>query len=377
MIEPLPSDPFTRLNVLLGLPNVTFTEINQGVRGIPVPLGILDAATLQKELTNLRLLRRDSGLAVADREIINEFTAGFEVQTLSFRENIARFLIGSSSTEAVSANSAQQVTAERLVIPTGARASSAFVNLANADVDDTPANLVLTPAPVLDELVGVGDGTGGTGTGDFALAFKPFILTDLRRLQEINPTTGQIVRNYSFNTTAPTAANEAQISLGATATSGQITLFQAVGSGNELRADYVPTHQLEEDLNAGSPDMILDPLFGRIRFPNLNGATDPLRAGQAVLLTYRYDRRAGTRLRPFTQLQFEGEARIVQQGGIGVNFIWDIPSTTIAVTNDDVTFGTDDFTRGTLRLSINDAGGTDRFGTVLWADENQARSVAA
>ena len=41
-------------------------------------------------------------------------------------------------------------------------------------------------------------------------------------------------------------------------------------------------------------------------------------------------------------------------------------------TDDALTFGADDFVTGTLKMNINDNGGTDRFGTLELFDEDEA-----
>lgn len=380
-LQPRSPDNFTRENLLLGFSQVQFRPLDPatGQLGVPVPLGILSGEELQKEINVIELNDGSAGTITVAREVLSSLKPSFSIETFNFRADLAQYIFGAQSITAQVANPAQPVVDEPIVIPTGAAASSVFLPLVNGDIDPTAANLTLTAQPLVDELVGNGDGTTGTTLGDFELRYKPNVLGDITRLQEIVTATGVVVRTFVPQAGVPAGANEAQVEVGATATSGQMAFFQNVASGNEIRADYAPTFDLVEDINAVSPDMVLDPLLGRINFPNLDpgpasSTVDALKAGQPVHLDYLYNRKAGYTLQPFTQGggAFLGQATINHLPDIGINFIWDVPSVSIRIDDNALTFGSDDFGVGTLVLNLNDSGGSTRFGTMLLASERQA-----
>lgn len=377
-LEARAPDTFTKDNLLLGFSQIEFTPLIAGVSGTPVPLGILSGQELQKEINVLELNDGAAGTITVAREVLSSLKPSFQFELFNFRSDIAMYVFGAPAVTPQVADAATAITDESVIVPLGANAARIFLPLVNGDVDETPGNLTLTCAPIVNELVGVGDGILGTVDGDFTLAFKPAILGDITRLEEVDSSTGAVIRVFVPQAGEPTGALEAQVAVGATATSGEIDLFQAVAIGNELRADYLPSFNLEEDENAASPDMLLDPLLGRIRFPNLDPAgpstTDPLGVGQGVLLDYEYNRKASVLLKPFTQGggTYSGSATIKHLPDIGINFIWNIPSVSIRIDDSGLTFGADDFGVGTLVMNINDAGGSDRFGTMTLADEIQA-----
>lgn len=126
-------------------------------------------------------------------------------------------------------------------------------------------------------------------------------------------------------------------------------------------------------------DFVVDPYLGRIRFVDPSGPDNsPFRTTgdeQPLLVDYTYNRKAGATFKPGTQREFNGVARIRHLPDIGINFIWDVPSAQIQLTDDPVTFDTANFATATLALNILDAGGTDRFGTITrWASETEAAS---
>lgn len=376
-IEPLPSDQFTRGHLLFGLPVVEFTPaLAAGGFGVPVLMGILGSASLEKTVETIKLNRGDSGPLTVDREVVSLFEPELAITTFNFKSDAARYVFGSDVVTAIIADAAAQITDEEIVIQTGADAARVFLDLDQADVDDTPANLTLTCAPIAAETVTNVTGDGTTA-GDYKLAFKPLVLGDVTLLRELD-SSGALVRTFVPQAGAPAGATEAQLVVGLGATSGELTFFQAVQAGNTIEATYTPSHDLEEDVDAASPDMILDPFLGRIRFPNLDSfavpdGTSALRQGQGVLLDYQYNRKSGVTFQPGRQNQVDGKMKIkLLSSPVGSNFVWTVPSATILQTDDALEFSSESFATGSLRIKINDAGGQDRFGSMVFSNEAQA-----
>ena len=376
-LETRAPDTFTKDNLLLGFSQVEFRPLlSTGQLGTPVLLGILSGEELQKEVNVLELPDGAAGTITVAREVLSSLKPSFQFELFNFKAEIAQYVFGSGSITFQTANAAEAVTDEPITIPTGADAANTFLPLVNGDVDPTPANLTLTCAEVTEVISG--DGTGTT-LGDYQLANKVLVFGDVTSATENVSATGALVRTFTPVGIAPAGATELHVDDGLAATSGQLETFQAVPAGNEIRITYTPSFNLVEDENAASPDMLLDPLLGRIRFPNLDtlaapDGTSALRQGQPVLLDYEYNRKSGAVLKPFTQGggTYLGAATIKHLPDIGINFIWDVPSVSIRIDDNALTFGADDFGVGTLVMNLNDAGGTDRFGSMTLASEPQA-----
>jgi len=368
-IESRPSDQFTKDNLLIGFSVVEFTRaLPGGGFDAPVQIGILSGEELQKEVETLQLQRGDSGTLTVDRELISSVEVTMQLEVFNFRADIAEFIFGSTDGVVVSADAAASVVDDAFVIPNnGADAERTFVDLSNGDIDEsTFVGTSVTCATITDEAVGTGDGTTGSTLGDFELDFKPLVVGDVASIT---------VGGVSFTPVAIGAAasgNEVEVDVGATATSGQLE-FNVGGTPSNVTgaivATYTPSHAF-----ANLTDYVVDPVLGRIRMLNVNGATDALKGNQNMLADYDYNRRATTNLQPFTRTQVDGKCTIKHLTDIGVNFIWTIPSATILITDDALTFGAEEFGTATLALSINDAGGTDRFGTLELASETQANA---
>jgi hypothetical protein len=377
-LETRAPDTFSKDNLLLGFSQVEFTPIVGGVAGTPVALGILSGEELQKEVNVLELNDGSAGTVTVAREVLSSLKPSFQFELFNFHITVAQYIFGAEGTTEVTADASASVPNEPITIPVGADAARTFISLINGDIDDQTAVLTLTSDTITEVILG--DGTGDT-PGDYKLAYKPLLFSDVSAATQTNTSTGVLVRTFSIVDTTSAGATELGVNDGVIAASGELDMTQVMPAGDQLNVTYLPTHNLEEDFDAADPDMLLDPLLGRIRFPNLDtfaapDATSPLRQGQPVLLDYEFNQKASNTLQPFTQGggSFSGSAVIKHLPDIGINFIWNIPSVSIRIDDNALTFGSDDFGIGTLVMNINDAGGTDRFGIMTLADEVQAGS---
>lgn len=382
-LEQRAEDTFTIENFILGFSQVTFQpRLLDGSLGTAVAMGILAGQELQKEVELLEMPNGESGTETTALELVSKLKPQFELELFNFRADLAQFIFGSGSLTPITADSARVVLNESIQIPTDSViASQVFTPLINGSIDDTAANLTLNASTVTEVISGDGS---GTTDGDYKLGFKVFALADVNNgttleFTETVTATGALVRTFTVQAGEPTGALEAQLAVGLGTTSGELDLFQVVPVGNQLNITYTPSFDLEEDFDAVDPDMLLDPLLGRIRFPNLDTAAVPdgtsaLRVGQVVELDYLYNQKSGNDLKPFTQGggSFNGVAVIKHLPDVGSNFIWDNIDATIRIDDNALTFGSDDFVRGTVVLVINDAGGTQRFGDLFIASQTEA-----
>jgi len=364
-VQSRPTDVFTRDNLLLGFSIVEFEPaLTGGGYGAAVPLGILSSQTLQKTVETLQLPRGDAGLITIDRELVSRLEVNMQLQTFNFRSDIFQYIMAANALTSISANAAQAVTNDPFQIPT-LDPERTFVNLSFGDIDETSfGGSSVTCAPIADEAVGTGDGTLGDASGDYSLDFK---------VNAVGDVTSITVGGVAYTPVAVSAAasgNEVEVTVGTGATSGDLQFFVGGVAANvtgAIVADYTPSFTF-----ANLTDYVVDPLLGRIRMLNVDGATDKVKSGQNMLADYTYDRKASVSLQPFTKNQFDGRATIRHLPDVGVNFIWTIPSATIRITDDDLTFGAEDFATATLQLNINDAGGSNRFGTLLISSETES-----
>lgn len=365
-IEPRPSDEFTRDHLLVGFPTIEFTPtLSTGLPGVPVELGILASADLVKEINYITLERGDAGFLTVDREIVSRLRPSWEVSTYNIRSDVAKYVFGSDVVTAIVADPAASVVNEPFTLPSGANAERMFVNLANGDIDEaTFVGTSITCAPITAEAVGTGDGTTGDTAGDFSLDFKPLIVGDVTSI-----TVGGVAYT-PVAVGAAVAGLEVEVAVGATATSGDLQFFNAGVATNvtgAIVATYSPSHAF-----ANLTDYVVDPWLGKIRMLNIDGATDALKSGQPMLADYSYNRKAGWTLQPFRENQVNGTAIIRHLPDVGSNFKWTIPSATVLLTDDNLTFGAENFATASLRLNVNDAGGTNRFGTMQISSEPQS-----
>lgn len=359
-IETRPSDDFTTDNLLIGFSRVEFERLlSDGSFATPVDMGILANESLEKEVTTLQLPDGQSGSISVAREFVTRIEPKLQVELFNFQPLIAELIFGSTDNVAVVKDAAKTVTNEIIQIPTS-NPTQSFIPLANSEIDDTSfTGTSVTCATITNEKVGTGDGIKGGVDGDFSLAFKPLVLGDVTSIT-VGGTAQTIV------STEP-AAGEVQVTVGTGSTSGQLDFGTIPPAGAEILATYTPSHSF-----AKLTDYVTDPLFGRIRFLSVGGSTDALKAGQKMFVDYTYNQRAGVNLKPFTRLSSSGKLTIRHLPDIGSNFKWTIPSVSIVLTGDALQFGAEDFVKATLQITINDAGGTDRFGTLFLADETQS-----
>lgn len=362
-IESRPSDTFTKDNLLIGFSVVEFTP---AASGVPVQVGILSGEELQKEVEVLQLQRGDSGTLTVDRELISSIEVTMQLEVFNFRADIAELIFGSTDGTIVSADPAASVVDDPFTIPI-TDAINSFVGLSNGDIDETTfVGTSVTAATRTDEAVGTGDNTLGDSSGDYSLDYKPLIVADVASITVAGVTYTPIA------VAAAASGNEVEVVVGTGATSGDLQFFEggvAANVSGEILATYTPSHAF-----ANLTDYVVDPKLGRIRVLSVDGGSDALKSGQPMYADYSYNRRATTDLKPFTRTQVDGSCTIKHLTDIGVNFIWTVPSATILITDDALTFGAEEFGTATLALNINDAGGTDRFGTLELASETEANA---
>ncbi len=376
-VQARPADQFTRDNLLLGFSIVEFEPaLSGGGFGAAVPIGILESEAIQKEVDEINLDRADSGFFTVDRKVISRLEPSLALTTFNFRANIARYIFGSDITTAVVADAASVVTDDPVRALTGADATRSFLSLSNGDV--AAGSFTATGTAIVAE--NVTNVTGdGTTQGDYQLQYKVDDFNDVSLLEELD-SAGAIVRTFVPQAGAPASEFEGQVIGTVGATSGELTFFQAVGATNTIRASYDPDlASVEDDNSAATADYVIDPLLGRVMFRRLDTFGTPdgasaFREGQPVDFSYTYNRLASVTFNPFRQNQFDGRTTVKHLTDLGVNFIWTIPSSTILITDDDLTFGAEEFATGALKVNVNDAGGTTRFGTIAWSSETQANA---
>lgn len=376
-VQARPVDTFTRDNLLLGLPIVEFTPLVNGVYGAPVPLGILSAASLQKVVEVLQLLRGDAGLLVVDRELVSRFEWSLQIETFNFKAALAQYIFASESLTAVTANAAQAVTDEQVVLPTTLPFNT-FLNLTRADVSE--ASVAVEFATITSEAVGTGNAVLGGTQGDFALDQK---------IKAIGDVTSFLVNGVdeTANLVAGSTPAAGQIAIetgeqdSLVTGSGAITFgaSKIPGNGHAIVATYKPSFTTGAGDIVNLTDFVFDPLLGRIRFRRNAADATPFRldasAGNTRLLVdYTYNRKAHNLMAPGTQTQFEGKATIKQLTDVGVNFLWDVPRVGLRVTDDELEFNAEDFAVGTLILNLLSDGSATPYGTMQLSSEAEANA---
>lgn len=372
-IEPRPIDTFTRENLLLGLPIVDFTpRLAGGGFGPVVPLGIISSAELGKEVDLLNLERGDAGLLVVDREFISRFSAAFNLETFNFRADVARFAFASSTAPAVVADAAAVVASDPVTLPDPGPFDS-FLGLSRARLNE--ASVEVTIPEIEDELVGTGTGSAN----DFSLAFK------VKAVGDVSSVTVGGVAYTPVAVGAAAAGNEVEVTVGesdAAHPTGSGSLLFHVGGvatdpplGAAIVATYQPSFSTTGTDIEPLVDFVLDPLLGRVRFLFAGANASPFRpagGGQPISLAYTYQRFAHTVLAPFTQNVFEGKALIRQLTDVGANFRWEVPSASLRITDDSLTFNAEDFATAALVLNILNAGGSAPYGTIELSSEPES-----
>ena len=375
-IQTRPSDSFTREHLLLGFSTVEFTPtLATGLPGTTVELGILASEELQKTVELLELRRGDAGTITVDREVVSFLKPSLQIETFNFKWNVAQYIFGaaSSTVSAVTA-AAAQAASTNVTIPTSNTFDS-FVNVDHADIDET--SVEVTFQTITNEAVGTGDGASGGTQGDYSLDRKIKAIGDVTSftvggtdetanlVSGSTPTSGQIAIEIGEED-SPTTGSGA-ITFG----SGKIP-----ASGAAIVATYTPSFSTTGTDIVNPTDFIFDPVLGKIRFLHAGADASPFRLaalapGTPLNVAYTYNRKASVDFQPFTQGGgvFEGSAVIRHLPDVGSNFTYTIPSASIRIDENALTFGADDFVRGTLVLNINDAGGSDRFGTISLSSE--------
>lgn len=380
-VQPRPSDTFSRQNLLLGFSIMEFEPaLTAGGYGAVVPFGILSAQALQKEIETIVLERGDSGTLTVDREIVSRLQPSFQVQTFNFRSDLAQYIWGSESIAAVVADAAAAGTS-LVTIPT-TNPYTSFLGLSHANIDESTVEVTCTE--IVSEAVGTGDGVSGGTQGDFSLDFKIKAIGDVTEFL-----VGGVDQTANLVAGSTPAAGEIAIEIGLedslTTGSGAITFgaAQIPANGAAIVATYTPSFSTTagDIVNGGLPasadnDFVFDPLLGRIRFLREGADDTPFRVagGQPLTVGYNYQRNASVTLKPFTQPQSDGRMTVRHLPNYGVNFIYTIPSVTLLLTDDELTFGAEDLATATLNVNINDAGGSDRFGTLQWSSETEANA---
>lgn len=368
-VQTRPSDTFTRDNLLLGFSVVEFTPAGSSVA---VPLGILSGQSLQKEIETLQLERGDAGTLTVDREIISRFAANMQFELFNFRADIAQYIFGGAALTPVTADAT--AAANDNITMEATNEFDVFYDLSKGAINE--ASVEVTFQTITAEAVGTGDGASGGTQGDYSLDQKIKAIGDVTSF-----TVGGVDETGNLVAGSTPLSGEIAIEVGeedsTTTGSGAITFgaSKIPANGAAIVATYTPSFSTTGTDIVNLTDFVFDPTIGKIRFRHAAADTSPFRltGGQAPLnVAYTYNRKASNNLQPFTATSFEGSAVIRHLPDIGVNFIWTIPSATIRITDDDLTFGADDFATATMQMNINDAGGSSRFGTLELSSEPEA-----
>lgn len=367
--RPTSQNVVTLENFALGMPIVEFAPLSGGVLQPYLPLGVVDSAALAKELETLEMEDGSPGLRATILEIITKVSPSFAVGVFNFSADIMRFAMGGATLTSVTANPTQAVTDEKVTTTTDPL-DFLFLKFPNINA----AGVVVTPALNSLEAVGTGDGTLGDTSGEYFLKYKVNAVADVASL-----TVGGVA--YAPIAVGTAAAGlQVEVVVGTGATSGNLQFFNAgvaVNVTGAIVATYTPSFALTEGIVAPD-DYTVARKEGRIRViheATKATGTQPIIAGQAVFVDYTYNKKAHTTFQPFTQNSFTGAARIKLLSDQGVNLVWNIPSAQIAVSDEDLAFDDEGFMIANITLSVLDAGGTDRFGTIQHFTKTQAGNV--
>jgi hypothetical protein len=247
--RPTAGDLVTKDNLLIGMPFVEFAPVVAGVQQPFINLGIVDSFELAKELETLALESSQSGLRVTVRELVTRIDPEATIGLFNFEATVLRFILGSTSLTPVSQNPAVVVTNEEVE---ATQDHLDYLDLANSPVN--AGSVVVTPAPNVSELVGVGDGTGGDTFGDFELANKIRLLADITGTIDVD-NNGTITAYTVIAEGAAASGNEVEVRVGTSSTSGQLR-FNVGGSPanviGSITATYTPSFTLVEGLRGGS-----------------------------------------------------------------------------------------------------------------------------
>lgn len=338
-VENRPSDAITEDFLILGLPVVEFGfELAGGGYGAYFGLGIPDSVEFQKALQFAQLRNAQSGTSKLVRELVRQFDASLQVTT--FRHNGQNLqLMFASAALADVASATVGVTDDTFYLTDD---DQVFHDLAHGRVVEPLTSL--DPAPIVDEDVGIGDGTLGDASGDYSLDFKPLLVADV---------TSVTVAGVAYTPIAVGAAAaglEVEVVVGASATSGDLQFFNAgvaVNVTGQILASYQPSHSLSE-----GTDFVVDYINGRVRILSHDQAADPLKNYQPLDADYDYLEADHELIQPGTQFVFPGRARIRQLTDVGMNLVWPIPKAQVRLTDDAFVFNRDDFTTTPVIINL-------------------------
>lgn len=345
-IEARPTDTITKNNLFVGMPFILFErKLASGAFDTPRNLGIIDSAELQKTIEVLQLTNKQSGITVLEKEAIGRIEPRLQIGIFNFEPANMRYFLASKSLTEVS-SSTVVVTDDEVTVPS--LFPNEYAPLSNALITTEPLT-DLDPKTVTSEAVGTGDGSSNA----FALDFPVLVVGDLTTI-----TVGGVTYT-PIAVSAAATGNEVEVVVGAVATSGNLEFFVGGSTTPPPNGDaIVATYTSTMTFTSGT-DYTLDPTDGRIRFLD----TDKVRIGQILEADYSYTQLDETTFVPFTQGSFEGRVTIKQLTGLGVNFIWDIPSASIRLNDDPFAWNADDFATGTITMNILSVGGCAPFGT--------------
>lgn len=371
-IQPRPADNTTQYNLLLGMP---FVEWSPTVGGVAQPyenLGIVESAELAKELESIALESSQSGVRVTVRELPTKINPQLNIGVFNWAASVLRYSVGSATKTVLPAAAAQAVVNEPVVLTAD---TLDFLDLAHRALN--PGSVVVTPAPVVAEAVGTGDGTLGAISGSYALRYKIAAVADIAGTIDVTSAAGVVTSYTPVAVGGSGVGLKVEVVIGTGATSGNLQFFSGAGAINvtgAITASYTPSFVLTEGVSTGADDYLVDWKGGRIQLHHeatKAAGTRPILAGQTVAVDYTYQRAAHTVIAPFTQLSFDGKARLRLLSDVGINLIWEVPSAQILVTSTSIAFSDDNFTVGSLNLKLLDHP-TLRFGSIEVYSETEA-----
>lgn len=348
-----PVDLLTRTNGMIGTPYISIELALQGGGfGSPRDIGITPGVEIAQAVSQADMMDPRSGSNRLVRRFTNEFGLILNVQTKLFKAANLQLMLMSSSVRTVSAGTASVVN--ELVTLTSDPED--FLQLDNALIDET--TFVVSPAPIVDEFVGTGQGgTFGEVTADFDLNFAPLLIGDVTAFNHtINGITTPRISDLVSGTT-PTGTQIA-IDVGASSTSGQITYAsgEAPPVGTLIEATYEPSHTITQDV-----DFFTDPKGGRLR---VVFSTDKLRAGQIIEVTYDFDQLDHEEIDPGTQLTLPCRVTLQHLPDAGVNWLWTVPQASIQAGGESFTFSETEWNTHTIPITLEDDGSSNPYGTI-------------
>ncbi len=353
-VQTRPSDIVTEDFLLLGQPVLEFAfELASGAYGAYFNLGIPASTEVQKALQYAQLRNAQSGTSKLVREFVRQFDA--TIQVALFRHSGENMQLMFASASLADVSSSVVAVTDDLHYTTSDEQD--FLDLANQRIVE-PMAAGPNCAPIVDEDVGTGDGTTGDTSGDFSLDFKPLAVGD------VTSVTVAGVAYTPIAVGAAAAGNEVEVVVGTGATSGDLQFFVGGVAANvtgAILASYAPSHSFVENT-----DFVVDYKSGRIRYLNVDGATDALKALQPMHADYSYNEAEHQLIKPYSQFVFPGRARVRILTDVGMNLIWTITKAQIRTTEDAFVFNVDDLSQSVLALNLleDTTNPTDPYGTM-------------